>query len=116
MSESQMVHLRIRGEDGKMHPITYFHGDKGDKGDKGDPGENGADGVSITSTSINPAGELLLSLSNGTVINVGNIKGPKGDQGEPGATGPKGNVIKVMASVPTSTEGYDEGDLILVLK
>lgn len=33
MSESQMVHLRIRGEDGKMHPITYFHGDKGDKGD-----------------------------------------------------------------------------------
>ena len=116
MSEPQMVHLRIRGEDGKMRPVMYF---KGDKGDKGDAGENG---VGITEATINTANELVITLSNGTFINLGNVKGAKGDKGDKGdtgATGPKGDKgrnIVVASSVPTSAAGYNEGDLILVLK
>lgn len=72
---------------------------KGAKGDKGDAGingtdgidgTNGVDGVGITDVTINADNELVLSFSNGNVINLGNIKGAKGDKGDKGDTGLKG--------------------------
>lgn len=41
---------------------------------KGTQGEDGEDGVSITNVEINENGELIITLSNGQVINVGVIK------------------------------------------
>ena len=74
-------------------------GDKGEKGDKGDAGingtdgidgTNGVDGVGITDVTINADNELVLSFSNGNVINLGNIKGAKGDKGDTGIKGADG--------------------------
>ena len=48
-----------------------------DKGDAGINGTNGAGGVGITDVTINADNELVLSFSNGNVINLGNIKGSR---------------------------------------
>ena len=56
-------------------------GDAGINGTDGINGTNGADGVGITDVTINADNELVLSFSNGNVINLGNIKGSKGDKG-----------------------------------
>lgn len=57
-------------------------GAKGDKGDKGDKGATGEDGVSITKVELTANSELVITLSNGTVVNLGSVKGNQGDKGE----------------------------------
>jgi len=47
----------------------------------------GDTGVSVTTASMNASDELILTLSDGSTINVGNVKG---DTGATGATGPSG--------------------------
>ena len=57
---------------------------KGEKGDKGDAGKDGAsgadgkDGIGIANVSISDDGILIVSLTNGTALNLGNIKGADG--------------------------------------
>ena len=68
-----------------------IQGDKGDKGDKGDTGAAGNDGVSVTKTEINNKGELVITLSDKTVSNLGVVVGAKGDKGETGAAGQDGD-------------------------
>lgn len=70
--------------------IKGAKGDKGDTGLKGADGINGVDGVGITDVTINADNELVLSFSNGNVINLGNIKGAKGDKGDTGLKGADG--------------------------
>lgn len=55
------------------------------------PGPQGPQGVSVTDATVtdNP-GDLILTLSDGTEINAGNVKGPKGDPGAQGPVGPTG--------------------------
>lgn len=53
--------------------ITLPKGEKGDKGDKGATGETGATGVSVTNVTVNANNHLLVTLSNGTVIDAGEI-------------------------------------------
>lgn len=65
-------------------------GDKGDKGDKGATGAAGNDGVSVTKTEINNKGELVITLSDNTVSNLGVVVGAKGDKGDKGDQGDKG--------------------------
>ena len=48
-------------------------GDKGDKGDTGEAGADGADGTSVVSAYINSSSNLILSLSNGHILNCGKI-------------------------------------------
>ena len=85
----------IQGEKGEKGD-QGIQGEKGDKGDAGINGTdgingtNGADGVGITDVTINADNELVLSFSNGNVINLGNIKGEKGDRGEQGQQGLQG--------------------------
>ncbi len=98
----------VQGEKGDKgdQGIQGEKGDKGDKGDQGVQGEkgdagingtdgingtNGADGVGITDVTINADNELVLSFSNGNVINLGNIKGSKGDKGDKGDSGLNGS-------------------------
>ena len=40
----------------------------GEKGDKGDPGKDGKDGIGILDTEINENGELVITLTDGTVL------------------------------------------------
>ncbi|MBR5321329.1 MAG: collagen-like protein, partial [Clostridia bacterium] len=53
-------------------------GDKGDQGDKGADGTNGVDGVGIANVTISTEGALTVELTNGTILNLGNIKGADG--------------------------------------
>lgn len=77
-----MALLVLKDKDGKV--ITEVPTIKGDKGDTGATGATGKDGVSITKTEINNKGELIITLSDNTVSNLGVIVGAKGDKGDKG--------------------------------
>ncbi|MBR2589814.1 MAG: collagen-like protein [Clostridia bacterium] len=47
-------------------------------------------GKAIASAVINSQSELVLTMENGTVYNLGNVRGPQGIQGDKGDTGDKG--------------------------
>lgn len=46
-------------------------------GAKGDPGPAGRDGVSVTAAAVNRSGELMLTLSDGTVLTPGRVDNSK---------------------------------------
>lgn len=92
---------KLKGEQGDRGP----QGDKGDSGkigragsdgkngkagDNGKDGKDGADGVSVTDAKVDFDDSLVLTLSNGKIINVGEVKGEKGEKGERGATSMSG--------------------------
>ena len=76
--------------DGASINLGNIKGAKGDQGEKGDAGingadgrdgvdgVNGADGVGIADVTISTSGVLSVTLTNGTVLNLGNIKGADG--------------------------------------
>ncbi len=77
-------------------------GINGRDGEDGKDGSNGTDGVSISGTSVNADGELVITFSDNKTVNVGKIvgatglkgdKGDKGDQGEQGIQGEKGEKV-----------------------
>ena len=102
-------------------------GPKGDKGDTGRagvdgsqglPGRDGAEGVpgrDIQTAVVTPDGDLLVGLSDGSIINCGTVIGPAGATGVPGATGLTGEAGRDGTAVlsgpraPQSTDGM-EGD------
>ncbi len=61
-------------------------GEKGDKGDQGEKGEAGDAGVGIAEIEI-INGELIVTYTDDTELNLGNVIGPQGPQGETGETG-----------------------------
>ena len=96
---------------------------------------NGKDGVGISSTEINAQGELILTLTDGTVQNLGVVvgkdgekgeqgeKGPQGPQGEQGPQGPQGEQGPQGGQGPQGAPGVsvvssyinEEGKIVLVL-
>ena len=75
-------------------------GTKGDKGDKGDAG------VGISSIRLVNY-ELIITLTDGTVHNFGNVRGEKGAQGIKGANGTNGtNGVSPTVSVTETTNGH----------
>lgn len=62
----------------------------GTNGIDGQDGRDGADGVGISNITISEDGELGITLTNGTTLNLGNIKGAKGDKGDKGEAGANG--------------------------
>ena len=61
----------------------------GKDGENGKDGANGKDGVGIANIKI-ISDNLVISLSNGTILELGNIKGAQGEKGDTGATGADG--------------------------
>ena len=94
----------VQGEKGDKGD-QGIQGEKGEKGDAGINGTNGADGVGITDVTINADNELVLSFSNGNVINLGNIKGSKGDKGDKGDSGLNGKDGVGIQNVDVSADG-----------
>jgi len=92
---------KLKGEQGEQ-------GLKGDKGDRGEPGKDGKDGrdgidgstgkdgidgedgISVVDAKVDFDDTLVLTLSNGKEINVGEVKGEKGENGRDGNTGANG--------------------------
>ena len=73
----------IQGETGAQGPqgiqgIQGEQGPKGDTGATGATGEQGPQGVSITNVAINASNHLIVTLSNSTTIDAGEIQGGGG--------------------------------------
>ena len=75
--------------------IDYFDGEKGEPGYTpqkgidyfdGEKGEPGRDGLNVTGFQINENGELIVTLEDGSKINLGVIVGKDGEPGENGKT------------------------------
>lgn len=77
------------GTDGK-------NGEKGDKGDSGNAGKDGRDGVGIADVTLNDAGELIITLTDGTVKNLGRVSGTDGKNGSDGRDGKDGVGISAV--------------------
>jgi len=114
-------------------PIKGDTGDQGNEGQKGDigspgrDGKNGADaldgspglpgpaGVSVGTAVVNGNGELLLGLTDGTLVNVGSVVGPagatgaSGPKGLPGVDGKDGAAVLSGPRAPQQSDG-SEGD------
>jgi hypothetical protein len=71
------------GKDGK-------DGKNGSDGSTGKNGKDGDDGVSVVNAKVDFDDTLVLTLSTGKEINVGEVKGDKGDNGRDGNTGANG--------------------------
>jgi hypothetical protein len=56
-------------------PVERVIGPPGEQGARGDEGPPGRDGISVTAAAINRDGELMLTLSNGTVLTPGRVEG-----------------------------------------
>ena len=102
----------IQGEKGDKGE-TGAQGQQGIQGEKGDTGADGKTGVSITKTEINNNGELVITLSDNSVSNLGVVVGAKGDKGDNGAQGIQGEKGEQGISV-TGAEINSNGELVLI--
>jgi len=78
----------------KEHPIRHgkdgADGVPGPQGAKGERGETGADGVGLGGAIIDRDGQLVVTLTNGTVKTLGPVVGKDGEAGRDGANGKDG--------------------------
>ena len=66
-------------------------GEKGDTGEKGASGQNGKDGIGIAKAEINANGELVITYTDGKVVNLGKVVGADGKDGLTPFIGENGN-------------------------
>lgn len=65
-------------------------GDKGDPGEKGDKGEPGQDGAGVADALIDRSGNLVLTLEDGRIRDLGPVVGRDGEAGPEGKGGRDG--------------------------
>ena len=79
----------LAGKDGEPGAAGR-DGIDGINGLDGKDGKDGDDGISVVNAKVDFDDTLVISLSNGKEINVGEVKGEKGDSGRDGNTGSNG--------------------------
>lgn len=78
MSDGSSINAgMVKGEDGK----------DGMDGKDGEDGEDGEDGVGIAKAAVNDSGDLMIRLTDDTLINAGEVKGQDGRDGKDGKDG-----------------------------
>jgi hypothetical protein len=83
----------------------------GAAGAAGPAGLNGVDGVGFASAVVDISGNLILTKTDGTSVNVGAVKGTQGEQGPAGSQGAQGlQGVGITSAVINST-----GNLVLTL-
>lgn len=134
---------QVLGWDGGAWVPTNNTGATGPQGPAGATGPAGANGSSITSATVSVTGRLLVTLSNGTVVdagnvsgissatvngsgqlvltkqdgstvNAGNVIGPKGDTGNTGPQGPQGSTGSTGVGVAGAVVN-GSGQLVITL-
>ena len=99
--------------------LESLKGEPGEPGTSGSDGQNGAagqDGVGVKDAEINDKGELVITLTNGQVLNLGVVvgadgeQGPEGPQGEPGEDGEDGVQGPAGPQGPQGEPGEDGED------
>lgn len=88
------------GEDGK-------DGEDGTPGQDGEDGEDGKDGLGIASIEINANGELIITYTDGTSKNLGNVMGSNGSNGADGEDGKDGEDGAPGADGEDGKDGVD---------
>lgn len=69
------------------------------------PGPQGEPGVSVVSAEVSPnPGNLLITLSDGTVLDAGTVVGPQGPQGLPGSA--SSSVVTIVQDYVATQEDY----------
>ena len=67
---------------------------------------NGENGVGVQTATINANNQLIITLTDDTVLNLGNVKGAKGDKGDKGNKGDKGDTgVGVLSIEKTGNDG-----------
>jgi hypothetical protein len=66
--------------------VLETQGEQGIPGENGEDGKDGKDGIGILNTEINENGELVITLTDGTIKNLGNVVGDDGKDGKDGST------------------------------
>lgn len=84
-------------------------GPQGEKGNTGAQGPTGPAGNGIRSVRLNPDYSLTINFTNGTSINLGNIRGEQGPQGIQGIQGIKGDTGATGPRGPKGDQG-EKGD------
>ena len=105
------------GVDGK----DVDKGGKGVKGDTGKDGKDGKDGIGIAKAEINADGELVITYTDGKVVNLGKVVGADGKDGLTPFIGENGNWwigekdtgVKAVAdvAVPAGFGNISEGNI-----
>jgi hypothetical protein len=103
-----------KGDTGATGP-QGIQGIQGNVGPAGTNGTNGVDGISVVNAS-STTGNLLITLSNSTVINTGNVIGPQGPQGIQGIPGPSGGVANWCNYISTVTQSIPTTSTAQVIK
>ena len=96
--------ISLVGPQGLQGPQGPAGGPTGPQGPAGINGANGIDGISVTNSNV-IGDSLLITFSNGQVLNAGYVKGPQGIQGLTGATGPQGPIGLTGATGPAGSTG-----------
>ena len=77
---TDMTDMPLMGDDGVADLLQV----------EGPEGPRGPAGASIASAVINFDGDLIMTFTDSTTINVGRVLGPQGPEGDTGAEGPQG--------------------------
>ena len=83
----ELIIKLTNGEENNLGKVVGENGTNGSNGSNGQNGENGKDGVGIANIVINDKGEMVVTLSNKTELNLGNVVGKDGSNGENGKEG-----------------------------
>jgi len=97
------------GKDGK-------DGSDGTAGASGKNGQDGSDGISVIDAKLDFDDTLILKLSNGQEINVGEVRGEKGERGEKGAAGLSGAIFQnygAFSDYQTQSDGSNTATALL---
>ena len=81
-----------------------IQGLQGNAGVNGNDGADGADGISVSTATVTGS-NLILTLSNASTIDAGNVIGPQGPQGIQGIQGPQGNIGLTGPQGPQGIQG-----------
>jgi hypothetical protein len=87
--------------------VTNLVGEQGPQGEQGIQGDTGPQGVGVSDAEV-VGDDLIITLTDATEINAGDVRGPQGDTGLTGATGATGpagadGTDGIMASVVAGT-------------
>ena len=100
--------IALSGSDLTYDGTTLDLSSVGATGPQGNVGNTGATGVGITVAQVS-SNELLLTYSNTTTQNLGNIRGPVGPQGTQGIQGPTGPQGAGLNNVSVTTGSASGG-------
>ena len=74
---------------------------------QGPSGPPGDDGIHVQNATVNGMGDLIVTLTDGTIINAGHVVGPDGAQGPQGIQGDQG---PIGLTGPAGADGADGAD------